>query len=181
MVECLLNPIPHEKGDCCEGKAGRADSGQNAVSCDDSLTQHLEAEPQSVKEHYETPDQGELRASNEELRAINKELRSAGKELETGKEELQWVNEELVTVNRDLKSDVAGLGRANSDLQNLMAATDIGRFLDRQLSVKGSLPECRMFNLILADVGRPLSDITHKLKYDSWPRMRRSAEEPRQH
>ena len=46
-----------------------------------------------MKEQYETPDQGELRASNEELRAINKELRSAGKELETGKEELQWAIE----------------------------------------------------------------------------------------
>ena len=168
MVECLLNPIPHEKGDCCEGKAGRAGSGRNAASCDDSLRQHLEAEPQSVKEQYETPDQGELRASNEELRAINKELRSPGKELETGKEELQWANEDLVTVNRDLKSDVADLGRANSDLQNLMAATDIGTiFLDRQLSVKGFTPRVQdVFNLIPADIGRPLSDITHKLKYD---------------
>ena len=121
-----------------------------------------------MKEQYETPDQGELRASNEELRAINKELRSAGKELETGKEELQWANEDLVTVNRDLKSDVADLGRANSDLQNLMAATDIGTiFLDRQLSVKGFTPRVQdVFNLIPADIGRPLSDITHKLKYD---------------
>lgn len=121
-----------------------------------------------MKEQYETPDQGELRASNEELRAINKELRSAGKELETGKEELQWANEDLVTVNRDLKSDVADLGRANSDLQNLMVATDIGTiFLDRQLSVKGFTPRVQdVFNLIPADIGRPLSDITHKLKYD---------------
>jgi two-component system CheB/CheR fusion protein len=168
LVECLLNPIPHEKGDCCEGKAGRAGSGRNAASCDDSFRQHLEAEPQSVKEQYETPDQGELRASNEELRAINKELRSAEKELETGKEELQWANEDLVTVSRDLKSDVADLGRANSDLQNLMVATDIGTiFLDRQLSVKGFTPRVQdVFNLIPADIGRPLSDITHKLKYD---------------
>lgn len=121
-----------------------------------------------MKEQYETPDQGELRASNEELRAINKELRSAEKELETGKEELQWANEDLVTVNRDLKSDVADLGRANSDLQNLMVATDIGTiFLDRQLSVKGFTPRVQdVFNLIPADIGRPLSDITHKLKYD---------------
>ena len=120
-----------------------------------------------MKEQYETSDE-ELRASSEELRAINKELRSAGKELETGKEELQWANEDLVTVNRDLKSDVADLGRANSDLQNLMAATDIGTiFLDRQLSVKRFTPRAQdVFNLIPADIGRPLSDITHKLKYD---------------
>jgi PAS domain S-box-containing protein len=148
-----------------EGRGVR--SGRNAASCDDSLRQHLEAEPQSVKEQYETSDQ-ELRASNEELREINKELRSAGKELETGKKELQWTNEDLVTVNRDLKGDVADLARANSDLLNLMAATDIGTiFLDRQLSVKGFTPRVQdVFNLIPADIGRPLSDITHKLKYD---------------
>jgi len=39
--------------------------------------------------------------------------------------------------------------------------------LDRQLSVKGFTPRVQdVFNLIPADIGRPLSDITHKLKYD---------------
>jgi two-component system, chemotaxis family, CheB/CheR fusion protein len=120
-----------------------------------------------VKEQCETSDK-ELRASNEELRAINKELRSTGKELATGKEELQCANEELVTVNQDLISDVADLSRANNDLHNLMAATDIGAiFLDRQLSIKRFTPRVQeVFNLIPADVGRPLSDIARKLKYD---------------
>ena len=128
----------------------------------------MEAELQEVKAQLNEPSDEELRASNEELRAINKELRSAGKELETGKEELQWVNEELVTVNQELKSNIEDLSRANSDLQNLMAATDIGTiFLDRQLSVKRFTPRVQeVFNLIPADMGRPLSDITRKLKYD---------------
>src|SRR5438270_8496775 len=141
---------------------------------DESLTQdleaelqELEAELQQVKEQHETSGE-ELKASNEEVRAMNEELRSASEELETGKEELQSVNEELITVNQELKSNVEELSRANSDLQNLMAATDIGTiFLDRRLSVKRFTPRVQdVFNLIPADVGRPLSDITHRLKYD---------------
>src|SRR5438477_3027730 len=144
---------------------------------DDSLTQDLEAELQEVKaqlsttvEQYETSNE-ELKASNEEFQAMNEELRSASEELETGKEELQSVNEELITVNQELKSNIEELSHANSDLQNLMAATDIGTiFLDRQLSVKRFTPRVQdVFNLIPADVGRPLSDITHKLKYTELP------------
>src|SRR5204863_273306 len=73
-----------------------------------------------------------------------------------------------ITVNQELKGNVEELSRANSDLQNLMAATDIGTiFLDRHLSVKRFTPRVQdVFNLIPADVGRPLSDITHRLKYD---------------
>ena len=144
------------------------------ASRDDSLTQNLEAELQEIKaqlhtsiEQYETSNE-ELKASNEELQAMNEELRSASEELETGKEELQSVNEELITVNQELKGNVEELSHANSDLQNLMAATDIGTiFLDRQLSVKRFTPRVLdVFNLIPSDVGRPLSDITRKLKYE---------------
>ena len=153
---------------------GAARPAARAVECEEPLTQHLEAELQQVKEQlsgtveqYETSNE-ELKASNEELQAMNEELRSATEELETGKEELQSVNEELITVNQELKNNVEELSRANSDLQNLMAATDIGTiFLDRQLSIKRFTPRVQdVFNLIATDVGRPLSDITHKLKYE---------------
>ena len=78
-----------------------------------------------------------LRASNEELQAINEELRSATEELETSREELQSVNEELTTVNQDYREKIEELGRANSNLRNLMASTDIGTiFLDRTLQIK---------------------------------------------
>src|SRR5213080_3695683 len=120
-----------------------------------------------MKGQHETSDE-ELRASNEKLRAMNEELRFAGEELETGKEELQSVNQELITVNQELKSNVEELSRVNSDLQNLMAATDIGTiFLDRHLSVKRFTPRVQdVFNLIPSDVGRPLSDIARKLSYE---------------
>src|SRR5690349_12206587 len=109
----------------------------------------------------------ELKASNEELQAMNEEARSTAEELETSKEELQSVNEELTTVNQELRSKVEQLSRANSDLQNLMASTDIATiFLDRELRIKRFTPRAaRLFNIIPSDIDRPLAHLTHKLEY----------------
>jgi len=133
----------------------------------------LEQELQRTKDHlrmsieqYETSTE-ELKASNEELQAINEELRSTTEELETSKEELQSVNEELTTVNQEYKEKIEELGHANSDLQNLMASTDIGTiFLDRALQIKLYTPRAQqLFNVTRADIGRPLEHFTHKLDY----------------
>lgn len=120
-------------------------------------------------EQYETTLE-EAKAGNEELQAMNEELRSASEELETGKEELQSVNEELTTVNHELKSKIEETSRVNADLQNLMAATDIATiFLDRELRIKRYTPPAtEIFNLIPADVGRPLEHITHRLAPDDF-------------
>src|SRR3712207_6667349 len=99
---------------------------------------------------------------------MNEELRSAAEELETSKEELQSLNEELTTVNQELKIKIEELGLTNNDFQNLINSSDIGTiFLDHDLRVKLSTPAARnVFNLLPADVGRPLSDITSQLLYD---------------
>jgi two-component system CheB/CheR fusion protein len=117
-------------------------------------------------EQYETSLE-ELKASNEELHAINEELRSATEELETSKEELQSVNEELTTLNTELKIKVEEVSRANSDLQNLMASTDIGvLFLDRNLHIKRFTERATdLFNVIASDIGRPIGHLTHKLEW----------------
>ena len=101
---------------------------------------------------------------------MNEEMRSASEELETSKEELQSVNEELTTVNHELKSNVEELSRTNADLNNLMASSDIGTiFLDRQLRIHRFTPAAqKIFNLIPADMGRPISDITSSLKYEGF-------------
>jgi PAS domain S-box-containing protein len=140
----------------------------------DGLAGDMQAEIESLKrqlaelsEQYDMSNE-ELKASNEELQAMNEEMRSATEELETSKEELQSVNEELVTVNNELKNNVEELSRSNADLNNLMASTDIGTiFLDRQLRIDRFTPSAqKIFNLISADVGRPISDITSRLSYD---------------
>ena len=103
----------------------------------------------------------------EELQAVNEELRSSSEELETSKEELQSLNEELQTVNQELKLKIEEQTRFNDDLQNLVHSTEIGTiFLDRALNIKLFTPAVRaLFNLIPADRGRPLSDITTVLDH----------------
>jgi len=110
----------------------------------------------------------ELRAANEELQSVNEEYRSTAEELETSKEELQSINEELQTVNAELKSKLRSISVAHSDLQNLIAATDISTlFLDPELRIKLFTPAvARLFNVTEADIGRAITDFTHNLKYD---------------
>jgi len=126
-------------------------------------------------EQYEASTE-ELKASNEELQAMNEELRSAGEELETGREELQSVNEELTTVNSEFKSRVEELARANSDLHNLMSATQIATvFLGRELQIMRYTPSAApLFNLIPGDVGRPIAHLKQALDY---PEMAADAEQ----
>jgi two-component system CheB/CheR fusion protein len=138
---------------------------ENARHLEEELTR-VKAQLRGTIEQYETQVE-EAKASNEELQAMNEELRSAAEELETSKEELQSVNEELTTVNQELKVKIEELRLTNNDFQNFINATDIGTiFLDRSMCVKFSTAPARdIFNLLDSDIGRPLSDITHKLVY----------------
>jgi PAS domain S-box-containing protein len=126
----------------------------------------LKAELRTTTERYEVQTE-ELKASNEELQALNEELRSAAEELETSREELQSINEELTTVNQELKIKVEEVSQTSNNLQNLINSTDIATiFLDRGFRVHlFSPPASSIFNLLSSDIGRPLSDITHKLQY----------------
>lgn len=121
----------------------------------------------SVEQHEFQAE--ELKASNEELQALNEELRSSAEELETSKEELQSVNEELLTVNQELKVKIEETSIYSNNLQNLINSASIGTiFLDRGLRVVLFTPTATdIFNLIPADTGRMLSDITHKLEYNN--------------
>src|ERR1700740_245596 len=96
---------------------------------------------------------------------MNEERRSSAEELELSKEELQSVNEELSTVNQELKIKIEELAVTNNDVSNLIKSTDLGTiFLDSSLQVKLFTPHAQeVFNLLDADIGRPLSDITSKL------------------
>jgi two-component system CheB/CheR fusion protein len=127
---------------------------------------HSEQQLQSSKEEYESTVE-ELRAANEELQSTNEEYRSTLEELETSKEELQSVNEELLSVNQEMKIRVEEIAAANSDLQNLFAATEIATlFLDRELYVKRYTPRAaELFNLMPSDRGRPIGHLRTKLNY----------------
>jgi two-component system, chemotaxis family, CheB/CheR fusion protein len=109
----------------------------------------------------------ELQAVNEELRSINEEQKAATEELETGREEIQSINEELTTINQEHQSTIEELKRTNSDLQNLIESTEIGTvFLDRTARIRRFTPAAAaIFNFVVSDQGRLLSDITHRLDY----------------
>lgn len=151
----------------------------NAVRAEpDPAARQLERELEGMKSHlrdvveqYEASTE-ELKASNQELQAMNEELRSATEELETSREELQSINEELTTVNQELKSKVDELGHTNSDLRNLIGATAIATiFLDRDLRITRYTPTAvSLFKLIPTDVGRPLTDLKHRLEYSDLER-----------
>lgn len=160
---------------------------ENAVAApvrhdDEPALRHMERELESTKrrlrdtiEQYEASTE-ELKASNEELQAMNEELRSSAEELETSREELQSINEELATVNSELKSKVEELERTNGDLSNLMAATGVATlFLDRALCITRYTPSAvELFRLIPSDLGRPLTDLNHRLNY---PSLKQDAEQ----
>lgn len=130
-------------------------------------TQRLRERLQATTEEYESANE-EMKAANEELQSINEEYRSTTEELETSKEELQSVNEELQTVNAELKNKVEEVTRAHSDMENLMAATDIATlFLDRSLQIQRYTPATtELFNIRAGDRGRPISHLTNKLAYE---------------
>jgi two-component system CheB/CheR fusion protein len=134
------------------------------------LTQELElmqSRLRTVREESDAANE-ELRAANEELQSINEEYRSTSEELETSKEELQSINEALQTVNSELKLKLEAISRGHSDLQNLVAATDIGTlFLDTSLRIKRFTERVTdLFSIKQTDEGRPITDFAHQLQYD---------------
>jgi two-component system, chemotaxis family, CheB/CheR fusion protein len=134
------------------------------------LTQELELTQtrlHTVREESDAANE-ELRAANEELQSINEEYRSTSEELETSKEELQAINEELQTVNSELKLKLEAVSRAHSDLQNLMAATDLGTlFLDSSLRIKRFTDRItELFSIASSDEGRSITDFAHQLEYE---------------
>lgn len=121
---------------------------------------------QATIEEYET-SQEEMKASGEEMQSTNEELRSTLEELETSKEELQSINEELQTVNQENRHKVEELSQLSSDIQNLLTSTEIATlFLDRELRImRFTARLADLFSIRVADRGRPISDLTHRLGY----------------
>lgn len=139
----------------------------------DEHVQRVEAELRVTKdrlqatiEELESTNE-ELKSSNEEYQSINEELQSASEEMETSKEELQSINEELQTVNGELAHRVHELGTTNSDLKNLLEATQIATvFLDNDLRVRNFTPAATdIFHLLDTDVGRPLDHVVSRVQY----------------
>ncbi len=134
-------------------------SGQSVDQLEEEL-QLTRRELQDVSEQYDRLLE-DYSTSGEEMLSINEELQSANEELESSKEELQSLNEELNTLNDELHSKVQAVERTNSDLNNLLASTEIATlFLDMDCRVRWFTPATRqVLRLIPSDVGRPIRDL----------------------
>lgn len=108
-----------------------------------------------------------LETSNEELQATNEELMASNEELQSTNEELQSVNEELYTVNAEYQAKLDLLAGINADLEGMTQATGLPSvFVDDELKLLRMTPELiRLFNLREIDIGRPITDFSHRLDY----------------
>ncbi|WP_378956463.1 chemotaxis protein CheB [Pelosinus sp. sgz500959] len=127
----------------------------------------LKQEVAATKEYLQsTIDQHEatnedLRYAIEEVQSGNEELQSMNEEMETAKEELQSTNEELMTLNEELRTRNMELNHANNDMINLLRSINLPVLIlssDLRIRRFNSVAE-KIFNLIGADVGRPINNI----------------------
>ncbi|HEY1662640.1 MAG TPA: chemotaxis protein CheB [Verrucomicrobiae bacterium] len=127
---------------------------------------------QTIIEEQEATNE-ELRSANEEIMSSNEELQSTNEELETAKEELQSTNEELTTLNDELESRNAELEQVNNDLHNLLASVNIPVIiLNSDLRIRRfTLMAEKLFKLIPADIGRPITDIAIPLEISDLERQ----------
>jgi two-component system CheB/CheR fusion protein len=127
---------------------------------------------QSVIEEQESTNE-ELKSANEEILSANEELQSTNEELQTAKEEAQSANEELTTVNEELRHRNVELARVNDDLVNLLSGVSIPIVMvGRDLRIRRFTPLAeKAFNLIVTDIGRPISDIKPNLDLADLPSL----------
>lgn len=128
----------------------------------DILERELAATRESLQATIE-----ELETSNEELQATNEELMAANEELQSSNEELQSINEELNTVNAEFQEKVVMLNQLNSDLDTMAKAVGVATlFVDHDLRITRFSPDSlRIFKLRDTDIGRPIDEIAHVLRY----------------
>jgi two-component system CheB/CheR fusion protein len=151
-----------------ERKTGRPGARHRRTEArGDALEQELKATKEYLQvlidEHQQASDA--LASTNEELVSSNEELQSMNEELETAKEELQSTNEELTTLNDELQHRNLELNHLNNDIVNLLNGVEIALVIvDAHLRIRRFTPQARStMNLLPADVGRPISDITPNL------------------
>jgi two-component system CheB/CheR fusion protein len=134
----------------------------------DQYTLNLEEELKElqVKLHsaYERLD-----ASNENMQSFNEELISANEEMQSTNEEMQSVNEERHTINADYQLKNKELLEINDDLNNYFRSNINGQlFINNDLLLmKFSPGTVKQINLLETDIGRPLSNISTNIKFET--------------
>jgi two-component system CheB/CheR fusion protein len=167
MMVVFEDMAPAREAKPAKTKRSQGKKADERIGALEEELQYTKENLQSTIEELETSNE-ELKSTNEELQSTNEELQSANEELETSKEELQSLNEELVTVNTELEGKIDELSVTNNDMKNLLDSIAIPTlFLDNDLCVKRFTKDAgEVINLIHTDIGRPISHIVSKLKYN---------------
>jgi len=130
--------------------------------------ENLEQELRTLKISLETAND-RLESSDENMQSFNEEQQSANEEMQSANEELQSVNEELHTINKEYQATNAQLTELNDDLNNYFRSNVNGQlFVDRDLLLKKYSPSAvKHINIRESDIGRPLSNITTNIKFET--------------
>jgi two-component system CheB/CheR fusion protein len=128
----------------------------------------IEAELKELKEKLNSAYE-QLDASNENMQSFNEELISANEEMQSTNEEMQSVNEELDTINSDYQLKNKELQEINDDLNNYFRSNINGQlFIDNDLRLMRFSPGAvKQINLLETDIGRPLSNISTNIKFET--------------
>ncbi len=107
-----------------------------------------------------------LDESKDNITTYNEQLLASSEEMQSSNEELQSVNEELQTVNNEYQSKIKEFTKLNDDLTNFFKGMVNGQlYIDNDLILrKFTPPITHQINLKNSDIGRPLSDISTKIK-----------------
>jgi len=134
----------------------------------DQYTRSLEDELKELKDQLHTLYE-RLDASNENMQSFNEELISANEEMQSTNEEMQSVNEELHTINSDYQLKNKELLEINDDLNNYFRSNINGQlFVNNDLELmKFSPGTVKQINLLESDIGRPLSNISTNIKFET--------------
>lgn len=134
----------------------------------DQYTLNLEDELKKLKSKLQsTYDQ--LDRSNDNMQSFNEELLSANEEMQSTNEEMQSVNEELHTINADYAIKNKELTETNDDLNNYFRSNTNGQLFVNEdlLLMKFSPGTVKLINLRETDIGRPLSNISTNIKFET--------------
>ena len=134
----------------------------------DKYTLTIEEELKDLKQKLQASYE-QIDASNENMQSFNEELISANEEMQSTNEEMQSVNEELHTINSDYQLKNKELSEINDDLNNYFRSNLNGQlFIDKELRLmKFSPGTVKQINLLETDIGRPISNITTNVKFET--------------
>ncbi|HEY5326117.1 MAG TPA: ATP-binding protein, partial [Mucilaginibacter sp.] len=156
----------------CDDKSSVPANGDETVFDEkiyhDQYTKNLEEELKELKNKLHSTYE-QLDASNENMQSFNEELISANEEMQSTNEEMQSVNEELDTINSDYQLKNKELLELNDDLNNYFRSNINGQLIINNdlILMKFSPGTVKQINLLESDIGRPLSNITTNIKFET--------------